>query len=119
MPDFWEDFDGSAGDLSPESMEGLEREVAVTLPIKYWMSTLAAIQFSCNDAMARIKEIREAGKTEDDVSDAQRIALVAPIYVRAALVEMLSDEGILKPGVRERSGWALLNRMRKVGGDHR
>src|SRR4051794_4812446 len=99
MPDFWEEF---GGDLSPEANGELEREVEVTLPIKYWMSTLAAINLSCKDVAQRLREMREAGKTERDLSDKQRMALAGPIYVRAAIVEILADEGILKPEVRDR-----------------
>ena len=78
------EFDKLPDELTPEIREEPEREVAVTLPIKYWLSNLAAISHSCNDATEEIEALRRASTTDEDLNELKGSTLIAPIYVRAA-----------------------------------
>jgi hypothetical protein len=118
MSKFSDSFDKVPGELNAEEREERERMVAVTLPIKYWLLTLAAIEKMNRGVDKEIQDLRSQGKTEKDLNEVQASTLIGPKFIRAALVEMLVQQGVMKAEAREKVGYPMLNRMHEAG-DHK
>ena len=90
-----------------------DRRFAIELPVRHWVAMLALLdQVGVPRSVQAIMQLREEGKTEDDLDLAEITALMSPILVRAAIVDKLAELGEISPEAREQAGTPLLRRWR-------
>ena len=103
-----------AGEVPVSENAERERMTTVTLPIKYGLLVLGTLSASCQDMAPLLERMKAEGKTENDLDERQIRLLVCPIFARAAVAEMLADEGVLTTQGREKLGFALLARIQSA-----
>jgi hypothetical protein len=77
----------------------------------YWTIILAALEHTAMQAGRKIQDMGKLGYVPEDVSDADRTVLAAPIIIRSVIVDELVKHGIMKRGVAEKAGYSAMMKM--------
>ncbi len=88
--------------------EAIEAPISISLTPRYWVVVLAAIQRSAQTSLQRAEELRKHGVKQEEISEAETTALIAPVLIRAFIIDVLVKHGVIKPEAGERIGYTAL-----------
>lgn len=85
-----------------------EAPIALSMTPTYWVVVLGALETQVQAALRTGAELRSRNVKVEDIPDAERTALTAPVLIRSFLVDLLVKHGVLKPEVSEAMGYKAL-----------
>lgn len=78
---------------------------------EYWVVILAAVDEAVKVSKQAIERPPDSGKDPESLSPERRIALVGPLIVRGAIVDVLVKNGVMKRSAADAFGYDALRRM--------
>lgn len=102
---------GSNQSSSSNAKEG-DKEIAISLPSKYWTLVLAAIDPMIGMLRQRAEELHKIKAKPEDLSEAEQTVLVGPLIARGIIVDELAKHGVINAKGKEELGMESI--LRKV-----
>jgi hypothetical protein len=88
-----------------EHQQTTKEAIAITLSPDYWVIVLAALERAVQNSQRIGAELAARGISPENVSDADRTALAAPILIRGFVIDVLVKHGIMRPEASSQLGY--------------